>query len=222
MSPGRAPREWSDEVVTVGDGTRRMLRIGLTGGIATGKSLAVKELRRRGIPVVDADRIAHALQEAGRPVWDSIRARFGCWTLEPGGQLDRRRVGRVVFHDPERLRLLNDLVHPPVREAIHDELSVLEAGGARLAVADIPLLFESGWDRELDVIWVVSCTPEQQYQRLVGRSGLTREAALRRIAAQWPLAEKVARADVVIDNSGPPAAIARQLTEALSAVGWSA
>ncbi len=179
-----------------------MIRVALTGGIATGKSYCAARLAARGIPVVDADQLAREVVRPGTPGLAAITKRFGPGVLRPDGALDRPRLAATVFSDDAGRRDLEAIVHPAVYEAIQGWLRRAEVAGAPLAVADIPLLYETGRDAQFDRVIVVACTPERQLARVVERNGLSEEDARRRIAAQIPIQEKVKRADHVIRTDG--------------------
>lgn len=178
-----------------------MKRVGLTGGIATGKSYVVSQLRAAGVPVVDADVLAREAVAPGTPALAAITARFGDAMLARDGTLDRAALGTVVFADQAARRDLEAIVHPVVRAGIAAFFDGLPAA-TPVAVADIPLLYETGRERDFDAVVVVACAPEEQLRRLMTRDGLSREAAAQRISAQWPIADKVARADAVIRTDG--------------------
>ena len=127
-----------------------MKRIGLTGGIACGKSTASAILRRFGAPIIDADAIAHRLMEPGGPLYEAYRAHFGAGVIRPDGQLDRRRIGQIAFADPAEKRWLDAAAHPVIRAAMQQELAEAEAAGVPVAVLDIPLLFETGWQAHVE------------------------------------------------------------------------
>jgi dephospho-CoA kinase len=199
--------------------------IGLTGNIACGKSTVVEMLRELGARVLDADRVTHELQRPGEAVYARIVAAFGAGILaEPGGPIDRRRLGAIVFADPAALRRLERIVHPAVHARILAWLDGLrdEAPGNvhpfTVAVIDAIKLLESGWKPICHAIWVVTCAPEQQIARLVASRGLGEDEARARVAAQPPQADKVAQADVVIDNSGTLDATRRQVEAAWQSI----
>jgi dephospho-CoA kinase len=178
-----------------------MTRIGLTGGIATGKSYVVRRLRDAGVPVVDSDVLAREAVAPGTVVLATIVERFGPEILTEG-ELDRARLGELVFRDPDARRELEAMVHPVVRRRIAEFFGALPPE-TPLAVADIPLLFETHGERNFDKIIVVACAPATQIERIMARDGLGRDAAERRVAAQLPIEEKVRRADYVIWTDGP-------------------
>jgi len=183
-----------------------MLRVGLTGGIATGKSTVVAMLRELGCHVLEADKIAHRMIEPGGAAYEEVVREFGRGILTPEGFVDRRKLGAIVFGDPQRLARLNAIVHPPVLEEQTRQLAAIErADSHAIAVVEAALLIEARFHRELDCLVVTWCTSEQQFARLTqpdaGR-GLTAEQARQRIAAQMPVDEKRSMADEVIDCSG--------------------
>ena len=183
-----------------------MLRVGLTGGIATGKSTVAAILRELGCHLLEADRIAHGLIEPGASAYDDVVAEFGRGILAPDGRVDRSKLGTIVFADPKQLAKLNAIVHPLVLAAQDRELAAIErAEPHAIAVVEAALLIEAGYTDRLDCLVVTWCRPEQQLARLThegaGR-GLTIEQARQRIAAQMPLEEKRRVADEVIDCSG--------------------
>ncbi|MBY6275977.1 dephospho-CoA kinase [Symbiobacterium thermophilum] len=176
--------------------------IGLTGSIASGKSTVSAMLRELGAAVIDADAIVHHLQRPGTPVFESIVREFGPGVVRPDGSLDRQALGRIVFADPGRRRALEAIVHPAVRAEIWRQVEQYRREGRPAVVLDVPLLYESGWDRQVDEVWVVWVDAETQKARLIARSGLSPEEAEARIAAQMSLDEKARRADRIIDNRG--------------------
>ncbi|OYT69270.1 MAG: dephospho-CoA kinase [Chloracidobacterium sp. CP2_5A] len=179
-----------------------MLRVGLTGGIAVGKSFVSSVLAELGCHVFDADHIARAVVQPGAPALEEIVAAFGTGVLAPDGALDRAKLGRLVFADAEARARLNAIVHPRVHAEQDRLLREVEARDPQgIAVVDAALLIESGGYRRFDAVIVVWCQPEIQLARLMARNGLTREEAERRIAAQMPSDEKRRYADFEIDAS---------------------
>ena len=175
-----------------------MLKVAVTGGIGTGKSVVLTQLAACGAPVIDADAVVHECLRAGTPAASAIRARFGDAVIAERGDVDRARLGAIVFQDEQARRDLEAILHPAVYRAIEAWMRAQEAGGAVAAVAEIPLLYETGHDGDFDCVVVTACEAEEQVRRVVGRTGLSEADARRRIAAQWPLAEKVRRADFVV------------------------
>ena len=183
-----------------------MLRVGLTGGIATGKSTVVAMLRELGCHVLEADKIAHRMIEPGGAAYDEVVREFGRGILATDGRVDRPKLGAIVFADPKRLARLNAIVHPPVLAAQDQELAAVErAEPHAIAVVEAALLIEAGYTRKLDCLVVTWCTPEQQLARLTQQGagrGLTPEQARQRIEVQMPAEEKRRMADEEIDCSG--------------------
>lgn len=178
-----------------------MRRIGLTGGIATGKSYVANRLREAGVPVIDADLLARQAVEPGSAGLAAVVERFGREILTQEGTLDRERLAAIVFRDKAARRDLEAIVHPFVRREIEAFFQRL-AGNEPFAVADIPLLYETGRQRQFDMVVVVACSPATQLQRLMTRDGVSREEAERRVAAQLPIDAKVTLADYVIRTDG--------------------
>jgi dephospho-CoA kinase len=176
--------------------------IGLTGGIATGKTTFAAALRARGVPVVDADVLARAVVEPGTPALAEIVRTFGPEVLAADGTLDRKRLGARIFADPAARRKLEGITHPAIREAMIAETVRLDAAGHDLAFYDAPLLFEVGLDQAMDSVVVVYAPRTAQLARLSARDGVSPADAQARLAAQWPIDEKAARADFVVDNTG--------------------
>ena len=190
-------------------------RIGLTGGIATGKSSAARLLEQNhGLPVLDADLYARQALEPGQPATEAVLERFGIEVVSSSGVVDRRALGAIVFSNPAQRRWLEQLVHPIVRERFDQELIRLDAIPA--VVLMIPLLFESGLEALCSETWLVDCDESQQLQRLMARDQLNEAEAQARMDAQWPLARKRPLADVLISNRGDAAALNAQLEDALS------
>lgn len=190
--------------------------VGLTGGIGTGKSTVARMLARLGAAVIDADAIVHELQAPGTLLLRQIVEAFGEEVLRPDGSLDRARLGRIVFQDPEARQRLNRLVHPAVGAEMARRLEAARRGGARLVVLDIPLLLEGrargGGAADLVEEVIVVYAPERvQIERQMERDGATREEAQARVRAQMPIEEKRRLADHVIDNSGSLDATRRQV-----------
>lgn len=181
-----------------------MLKVALTGGIATGKSYVRGRLAALGVPTLDADLLAREAVAPGSLGFRAVVDRFGPDVVRPDGTLDRARLAATVFVDDAARRDLEAIVHPAVYAAIEAWLASLatQLPAPPMAVADVPLLFETGCAGAFDAVIVTACAPALQVARLIARDGLTEAEARRRLAAQWPLEEKVRRADFVIRTDG--------------------
>ncbi len=198
-------------------------RIGLTGGIASGKSSVGHYLEQQGLPVLDADAYAHEALAPGSPGAAAVIQRYGpqveaALHTSDGAtsqmhRIDRRALGQLVFSNPAERQWLEQLIHPVVRARFSQEIA--RESQASAIVLMIPLLFEAGLEALCSEIWVVRCTPTQQLTRLRQRDGLDHEAALARVRAQWPISEKCQHADLVLDNSGAPEHWKAQIAEQL-------
>lgn len=191
-----------------------MIVIGLTGGIASGKSTVSKMLAQFGACIIDADRIAREVVEPGQKAWKQIVAHFGHAVLLPDGTLDRKKLGSSIFSDKNKRRKLEEITHPEIRRQIRKLLTAARKAELRVAVLDIPLLIEVKWTDMVDCVWLIYTDNDTQMQRLMERDKLTTEQARQRLAAQMPLGEKRQYADVIIDNSGPPEETAVQIKKA--------
>ena len=197
-----------------------MLRVGLTGGIAAGKTTVRRVFERSGIPMLDADALTHALLAPGGELVETVEQAFGPEVRSPSGGIDRKALGARVFASGAERERLNRIVHPRVRELIHAFLDRSEGEGRRAAGVEAALMIETGSAAIYDRVAVVHCPPEQQVERLVARSGMSPGEARLRIAAQLPAAEKARRADHLVDASGTVAgteAAAAALAERLLA-----
>ena len=173
--------------------------IGLTGNIATGKSVVARMLERLGAMAIDADALAHEVMEKGPPVWQAVVNEFGEGILCRDGSIDRKKLGDIVFADEAALRRLEATVHPAVIARTEE---LIESSPEPVVVVEAIKLIEAGMDKACDALWVVTCRKEQQLARLMEQRGLTEGEARQRIEAQPPQEAKLALADVVIDNSG--------------------
>ncbi len=190
--------------------------IGLTGNIATGKSAVAKMLSELGATVIDADALVHELQRSGTPTYDAIVAAFGRGILDRVGEIDRKALGSIVFADPDRLRVLESILHPAV--AIESQRRIM-AATTRVIVYEAIKLIEAGRADMCDAIWVVTARPDVQLERLMRTRGLSEADARQRIDAQPPQSEKLKYATVVIDNSGPLSETRQQVRAAYEAIG---
>jgi dephospho-CoA kinase len=193
----------------------------LTGGIATGKSYCLGRFAALGVPVIDADRLAREAVAPGTPGLAAVVARFGPHLLLPDGTLDRPALGRIVFADGAARADLEAIVHPDVYRRIMEWAARL-APGTPLAIADIPLLFETGHQHEFDKVIVCACDPDEQLRRLMTRDRLNEADARARLTAQWPIGEKVARADYVIRTDGSHQETDSRVTAVFRRLGSSA
>jgi dephospho-CoA kinase len=179
-----------------------MRRVALTGGIATGKSHVRAQFARLGVPTIDADALSRDVVAVGTPGLHAVIARFGRDVLDESGALDRRKLGSIVFADAHARHDLEQIIHPAVRSAIDTWFESLSDAPPGFAVADIPLLYETGRDRDFETVVVAACAPDTQIKRVMARDRLTEAEARTRIAAQLPIEEKTRRAEHVIRTDG--------------------
>lgn len=187
--------------------------IGLTGGIASGKSTVAKILAAYGAMVIDADQLAREAVQPATAACRQIVAAFGPGILLPDGNIDRKALGKVIFADPVARRRLEAITHPAIRNLAEQKLAALHAAGAPVVFYMAPLLIEAGAADRVEEIWVVYVDRETQLARLIERDDITREEAEQRIAAQMPMEEKAAYGAVVIDNRGTPAETEQQVRD---------
>lgn len=188
------------------------MKIGLTGGIASGKSTAARYLAQLGAHVIDADQLGHRAYEPGTPGFTRVVAAFGEAVVGADGRIDRKALGAIVFGAPERLKQLTDIVWPEIlRLAEADMRGALAADPARIVVLEAAVLFEAGWQSAVDEVWAVVVAPEIALARAVARDGVKESDVQRRIDAQMNNDERRAQADVVIDNSGDPETLLARL-----------
>lgn len=199
-----------------------MKLIGLTGGIASGKSTAGRMLKKAGVPVIDADVLARDAVAIGTDALAAVVARFGGLVdggvLDADGNLDRKKLGALVFANDELRHALNAIVHPAVAQLAVDQLQVVRDSGAPVAVYEVPLLFEKGLEAGMDASILIALDDAVQVQRVMARDGLDEAAARARIASQMSLAEKKKRATVVVDNGGSVGDLATGLADAFERV----
>lgn len=179
-----------------------MYIIGLTGSIASGKSTVSRILSECGAPIVDADLIARAVAKRGEEGWQKIVEMFGEGVLLDDGELDRAKVGEMIFRDEKKRALLDSIMHPIILNRIEAELDRLRAKGEPIAILDIPLLLELGWQDRVSAVWLVAVSPEVQKMRLMLRNQLTEQQAEARIASQMSIEAKRQYADIIIENDG--------------------
>ena len=187
--------------------------VGLTGGIASGKSTVKKFLQELGILVLDTDELAHEQLLKGSGAWHDIVSNFGEEILQENGDVDRNKLGDIIFADNEKRKILEGIVHPLIKKIVQERLLAAEKKLSKLVCVDIPLLFEVGWQDLVDEIWVVYVTKAVQLARLIKRNALDEKTALRRIEKQLPMEEKCRKADFVIDNMGTFADTHRRVKE---------
>ena len=174
--------------------------IGLTGGIGAGKTQVSRFLQERGAALINADLVGHEAYLPHTETWREVVSAFGQDILAEDEQIDRRKLGAIVFSDPAHLQRLNSIVHPRIYAMIQDRIEELKSEGVRVAVVEAALLIEAKWTPLADEVWVVTAPQEQTLSRLVGR-GMSREQALARIESQMPQDERVEYADVIIENA---------------------
>ena len=180
-----------------------MLNVGLTGGIASGKSTVAKMFVKNGAHLIDFDRLAHEVQEPEKPAWKEVVNHFGEGILQPDKKIDRVKLGNIVFADKEKLSKLNNIVHPLVYQEWQSRLEKIgKKEKHAIVLSDIPLLFEGNMQDLFDLTILVLIAPEEQISRLIMRNGVIKEEAEKRLKSQMPISEKISLADIVIDNEG--------------------
>ncbi|MBM3948661.1 MAG: dephospho-CoA kinase [SAR202 cluster bacterium] len=190
-----------------------MFVIGLTGGIGTGKSVVAKMLRRLGAAVIDADEVGHEAYLPGTEGLREVVRAFGKGILGPDGAVDRKKLGALVFGEPEALKRLNAILRPRMYNMMKDRLAQFKERGSQVAVVDAAVLIEAGWDELADEVWVVTAPAEAVLERLKQRPNLDERAIQSRMQAQPTQEERIKHADVVIDNSGSLDALERLVRE---------
>ena len=188
-----------------------MLVIGLTGGIASGKSTVARLLAEQGATVVDADKLGHQAYLRGRPAFDQVVAAFGPGVVGADGEIDRKALGAEVFGDAPAMRRLTDIVWPAILALAKEEIARERRAGAALVVLEAAVLLEAGWQSEVDEVWTVAVPVQVAVERAKSRDGLDADAVRARIAAQLSNEERAAKAHVVINNSGSKRALAERL-----------
>ncbi len=196
-----------------------MKLIGLTGGIACGKSTAAKYFEKRGIPVIYADQLAHRVIEPGRRAYKKIVEEFGSSVLDSSGKIDRKKLGEIVFNNPEKLERLNQITHPEVALEAAREIARYRGQGVSVLIYEVPLLFEAGLESLFDVIITVYVPREVQRERLLRRHPeLSPEEAEKRIDSQMPVDEKARRSDYILDNTGTTEELFKQIDELIGEI----
>ena len=184
-----------------------MLVIGLTGGIGTGKSEVARLLQSLGAAVISADEVGHEAYASNSESWHEVVDTFGKEILQPSGEIDRQKLGAVVFSDPQQLEKLNAIMHPRMAGMVADRIQVLRDQGVSTVVVEAALLFEAGWDSLVDEVWTTDSSVESVVERLQARNGMDEKEAHRRIGSQMDRAERIERSDLVVDNSGDVSAL---------------
>ena len=180
-----------------------MLNVGLTGGIACGKSTVAKMFFEKGAHLIDFDSLAHKVQEPGNTAWQKVVDYFGEEILQPDKKIDRVKLGNIVFADKKKLSELNNIVHPLVYQEWHARLEKIgKKEKHAIVLSDIPLLFEGNMQHLFDLTVLVLIAPEEQIRRLMARNGVSKEEAEKRLKSQIQISEKISLADIIIDNEG--------------------
>ena len=184
-----------------------MMIIGLTGSIGTGKSESARQLEVLGASIISADQVGHEAYTPNTEAWDQVVAAFGDDILQDDGEIDRRKLGAVVFSDPGQLEKLNQIMHPRMARMVADKIEELRGQGVEVVVVEAALLFEAGWDSLVEEVWVTDSTEQVVIERLKQRNGMSEEEARKRISSQMGRTERLERSDYVIENSGDMATL---------------
>ena len=190
-----------------------MLVIGLTGSIGTGKSEAARQLEALGASVISADQVGHEAYTPNTQAWEQVVAAFGEDILQEDGEIDRRKLGALVFSDPGQLEKLNQIMHPRMARMVADKIEVLRSQGVNVVVVEAALLFEAGWDSLVEEVWVTDSQDQVVIERLKERNGMSEGEARKRISSQMDRTERLERSDYVIENSGDMAALESAIKE---------
>ncbi|MDE0719350.1 MAG: dephospho-CoA kinase [Dehalococcoidia bacterium] len=190
-----------------------MLVIGLTGSIGTGKSEAARQLEILGASIISADQVGHEAYTPNTEAWEQVVAAFGDNILQDDKDIDRRKLGAIVFSDPSQLEKLNAIMHPRMARMVSDKIEVLRGQGVKVVVVEAALLFEAGWDTLVEEVWVTDSSEDTVVGRLKERNGLSEEEAQKRINSQMDRAERIERSDFVIDNSSDMAGLESAIKE---------
>tara|TARA_B110001454_G_scaffold58228_1_gene57003 strand:- start:1 stop:597 length:597 start_codon:yes stop_codon:yes gene_type:complete len=190
-----------------------MLVIGLTGSIGTGKSEAARQLEILGASIISADQVGHEAYTPNTEAWEQVVAAFGDDILQDDKDIDRRKLGAIVFSDPSQLEKLNAIMHPRMARMVSDKIEVLRGQGVKVVVVEAALLFEAGWDTLVEEVWVTDSSEDIVVGRLKERNGLSEEEAKKRINSQMDRAERIERSDFVIDNSSDMAGLGIAIKE---------
>lgn len=208
-----APPKGEGRAGEVVSAIKDMLVIGLTGGIGTGKSEVARLLERLGAVVISADQVGHQAYTPHSEIWQEVVREFGEAVVQPSGEIDRKKLGAIVFSDPARLEQLNRIMHPRMARMVSDRIEQLRQAGTAVVVVEAALLFEAGWDSLVNEVWVTDAPEEAVVNRLKTRNGLNETEALKRVRSQLSRAERMERANVVVDNSSDRTALERTVRD---------
>lgn len=186
-----------------------MIVIGLTGGIGTGKSEVARVLQGLGAALISADQVGHEAYKPHSEIWQEVVKAFGEEILQPNGEIDRKKLGSIVFAHPQELARLNQIMHPLMADMVARRIEQLRKDGVPVVVVEAALLFEAGWDSLVDEVWTTDSTIETVINRLQARNGFSEEEIRKRINSQMPTRERLARSDVIIENSRDVASLER-------------
>ena len=190
-----------------------MLVIGLTGSIGTGKSEAARQLEALGASIISADQVGHEAYTPNTEAWEHVVSAFGDEILQDDGEIDRRKLGTIVFSDPGQLERLNQIMHPRMAQMVADKVEVLRGQGVEVVVVEAALLFEAGWDSLVEEVWTTDSPEQAVIERLKVRNGMSEEEARKRMSSQMGRTERLDRSDYVIENSGDMVALGVTIKE---------
>ena len=190
-----------------------MLVIGLTGSIGTGKSEAARQLEALGASIISADQVGHEAYTPNTEAWEHVVSAFGDEILQDDGEIDRRKLGTIVFSDPGQLERLNQIMHPRMAQMVADKVEVLRGQGVEVVVVEAALLFEAGWDSLVEEVWTTDSPEQAVIERLKVRNGMSEEEARKRMSSQMGRTERLERSDYVIENSGDMVALGVAIKE---------
>ena len=190
-----------------------MLVIGLTGSIGTGKSEAARQLEALGASIISADQVGHEAYTPNTESWRNVVSAFGNGILQEDGEIDRSKLGTIVFSDPGQLEKLNQIMHPRMAQMVSDKIEIFRAQGVGVVVVEAALLFEAGWDSLVEEVWTTDSPEQAVIERLKVRNGMSEEEARKRISSQMGRTERLERSDYVIENSGDMAALGSAIKE---------
>ena len=190
-----------------------MLVIGLTGSIGTGKSEAARQLEALGASIISADQVGHEAYTPNTEAWEHVVSAFGDEILQDDGEIDRRKLGTIVFSDPGQLERLNQIMHPRMAQMVADKVEVLRRQGVEVVVVEAALLFEAGWDSLVEEVWTTDSPEQAVIERLKVRNDMSEEEARKRMSSQMGRTERLNRSDYVIENSGDMVAVGVAIKE---------